>query len=170
MTNLVCGLLAVGLVDPASIGRRRGLGRPGAVLVLRGRQPKGDPLPQVHPPRPPGATASHGGRSPVLAERGEQHPGSRGGGRRAAPAAGKGDGVMATRPFAAGETVMVSFLVGELTGNDSHSTQVGPGRWALHGGLGPSKPLLRPQLRLSVLTTGRPSTSSPASRSAPGRS
>jgi hypothetical protein len=44
---------------------------------------------------------------------------------------------MATRPFAVGETVMVGFLVGELTGNDSHATQVGPGRWALHGGLGP---------------------------------
>ena len=50
---------------------------------------------------------------------------------------GKGDGVMATRPFAAGETVMVGFLIGALTGNDSHATQVGPGRWALHGGLGP---------------------------------
>jgi len=44
---------------------------------------------------------------------------------------------MATRPFAVGETVMVGFLVGGLTGNDSHATQVGPGRWALHGGLGP---------------------------------
>jgi len=54
-----------------------------------------------------------------------------------ATAAGKGDGVLATRPFAAGETVMVGFLVGALTGNDSHATQVGPGRWALHGGLGP---------------------------------
>jgi hypothetical protein len=32
---------------------------------------------------------------------------------------------------------MVGFLVGALTGNDSHATQVGPGRWALHGGLGP---------------------------------
>ena len=32
---------------------------------------------------------------------------------------------------------MVGFLVGPLTGNDAHATQVGPGRWALHGGLGP---------------------------------
>jgi hypothetical protein len=50
---------------------------------------------------------------------------------------GKGDGVLATRPFAAGETVMVGFLIGELTGNDSHATQVGPDLWARHGGLGP---------------------------------
>jgi hypothetical protein len=50
---------------------------------------------------------------------------------------GKGDGVLATRRFAAGETVMVGFLVGALTGNDSHATQVGPDRWARHGGLGP---------------------------------
>ena len=55
--------------------------------------------------------------------------------RRAAD--GKGDGVLATRPFAAGETVMVGFLVGALTGNDAHATQVAPGRWARHGGLGP---------------------------------
>ena len=53
------------------------------------------------------------------------------------PADGKGDGVMATRPFAAGDTVMVGFLVGALTANDSHATQVGPDRWARHGGLGP---------------------------------
>ena len=50
---------------------------------------------------------------------------------------GKGDGVLANRPFAVGETVMVGFLVGPLTGNDSHATQVGPDRWARHGGLGP---------------------------------
>ncbi|WP_328996113.1 SET domain-containing protein [Kribbella sp. NBC_01245] len=50
---------------------------------------------------------------------------------------GKGDGVVATHPFAAGETVMVGFLVGPLTGNDAHATQMGPGRWARHGGLGP---------------------------------
>jgi uncharacterized protein len=50
---------------------------------------------------------------------------------------GKGEGVMATRPFVAGETVMVGFLIGPLTGNHSHATQVGPDRWALHGGLGP---------------------------------
>jgi hypothetical protein len=50
-------------------GADGGLGRPGAMLVLRGRQPKGIPLPHVRPSRPPGATASRGGRSPVLAER-----------------------------------------------------------------------------------------------------
>jgi hypothetical protein len=49
----------------------------------------------------------------------------------------KGDGVLATRAFAAGDTVMVGFLVGPLTGNDSHATQIGPARWARHGGLGP---------------------------------
>ncbi len=50
---------------------------------------------------------------------------------------GTGDGVLTTRSFAAGETVMVGFLVGALEENDSHATQVGPGRWARHGGLGP---------------------------------
>jgi uncharacterized protein len=50
---------------------------------------------------------------------------------------GKGDGVLATRAFATGETVMVGVLVGALTGNDSHATQVAPDRWARHGGLGP---------------------------------
>ncbi len=50
---------------------------------------------------------------------------------------GKGDGVLATRPFAAGETVMVGYLIGAVAGNHSHATQVGPDRWALHGGLGP---------------------------------
>jgi len=50
---------------------------------------------------------------------------------------GMGDGVLTTRSFAAGETVMVGFLVRALKENDSHATQVGPGRWARHGGLGP---------------------------------
>jgi len=49
---------------------------------------------------------------------------------------GRGDGVLATRWFTTGETVMVGFLVGALTGNDAHATQVGPERWARHGGLG----------------------------------
>jgi SET domain-containing protein len=96
-------------------------------------------LPHVHPSRPPGATASRGGRSPVLPEReasSTQVPEEEGVELRRT-ADGKGDGVMATRPFAAGETVMVGFLVGALTSNDSHATQVGPGRWARHGGLGP---------------------------------
>jgi hypothetical protein len=44
---------------------------------------------------------------------------------------------VATRPFAPGETVMVGFLIGALTANDAHATQVGPDRWARHGGLGP---------------------------------
>jgi hypothetical protein len=96
-------------------------------------------LPHVHPSRPPGATAPHGGRGPVLPDReasSKRVPEEEGVELRRT-ADGKGDGVMATRPFAAGETVMVGFLVGGLTGNDSHATQVGPGRWALHGGLGP---------------------------------
>lgn len=55
--------------------------------------------------------------------------------RRAAD--GTGQGVLATRAFDAGETVMVGFLAGRLSGNDSHATQVGPRSWARHGGLGP---------------------------------
>ncbi len=50
---------------------------------------------------------------------------------------GKGDGVVATRAFEPGETVIVGFLIEEATQNDSHATQVGPDRWARHGGLGP---------------------------------
>jgi hypothetical protein len=50
---------------------------------------------------------------------------------------GTGDGVLVTRAFEAGETVMVGFLVGALSGNDSHATQVGSQSWARHGGLGP---------------------------------
>jgi hypothetical protein len=82
---------------------------------------------------------SHGDRSPVLAEReaSSTQPSDEEGVELRRTANGKGDGVLATRPFATGETVMVGFLVGGLTGNDSHATQVGPGRWALHGGLGP---------------------------------
>jgi len=86
----------------------------------------------------PGAAASRGGRSPVLAESeasSTQVPEEDVELRRTADA--KGDGVLATRPFAAGETVMVGFLVGALTGNDSHATQVGPDRWVRHGALGP---------------------------------
>jgi hypothetical protein len=97
-------------------------------------------LPHVRPSRPPGATASPGGRSAVLAEREAsriQVPEEDGVELRRT-AGGKGDGVLATRSFAAGETVMVGFLVGALTGNDAHATQVGPGRWARHGGLGPT--------------------------------
>jgi hypothetical protein len=96
-------------------------------------------LPHVRPSRPPGATASRGGRSPAPAEReasSTEVPEAEGVELRRT-ADGKGDGVLATRAFAAGETVMVGFLVGAPTGNDSHATQVGPGRWARHGGLGP---------------------------------
>jgi hypothetical protein len=109
------------------------------MLVVRGRQSKGVPLPHVRPFRSPVTTAAGGGRSPVLAELGESHTtGLEDEGvelRRTAD--GTGDGVLATRRFAAGETVMVGFLIGALTGNDSHATQVGPDRWARHGGLGP---------------------------------
>ena len=97
-------------------------------------------MPHVHPSTPPAATASHGGRSPVLAERETssiQVPGEEGVVLRRA-ADGKGDAVLATRPFATGETVMVGFLVGPLIGNDSHATQVGPDSWARHGGLDPN--------------------------------
>ena len=92
-------------------------------------------MPHVHPSGPPGASASRGGRSPVLAEREAsrtQVPEDEGVELRRT-ADGKGDGVLATRPFAAGETVMVGFLVGGVTGNDAHATQVGPGRWARFG-------------------------------------
>ena len=49
---------------------------------------------------------------------------------------GTGDGVLATRAFAPGETVLVGYLLGLLPGNDSHATQIGADRWARHGGLG----------------------------------
>jgi len=96
-------------------------------------------LPHVPRSGLPGANASRGGRSPDLAERepgATQIPEEEGVELRRT-ADGKGDGVLATRPFAAGATVMVGFLTGSLTGNDSHATQVGPGRWARHGGLCP---------------------------------
>jgi uncharacterized protein len=85
------------------------------------------------------ATASRGSRSPVLAERETStiRVPEEEGVELLLTADGKGEGVLATRPFAAGETVMVGFLIGPLTGNNSHATQVGPSRWALHGGLGP---------------------------------
>ena len=50
---------------------------------------------------------------------------------------GKGDRVVATRAFATGDTVMIGFLIEASTENDSHATQIGPDRWARHGGLGP---------------------------------
>jgi uncharacterized protein len=50
---------------------------------------------------------------------------------------GTGDGVLTTRAFARGETVMVGYVVGPLAANDSHATQVGRDEWVRHGGLGP---------------------------------
>lgn len=51
---------------------------------------------------------------------------------------GKGDGVVATRDFTLGETVLIGFLLETSTQNDSHATQLGPTRWGRHGGLGQS--------------------------------
>lgn len=96
-------------------------------------------MPHVRPSELPGATAPRGGNSPVVAQRfaaGNTRVHDEGVELRRA-ADGKGDGVLATRPFATGETVMVGFLIEASTGNDSHATQVGPDRWARHGGLGP---------------------------------
>jgi hypothetical protein len=106
--------------------------------ILRGHQSEEVPLPHVHPSRPPAVIESLAGRSPSLAERGSRSAlaSEEEGFALRRTVDGKGDGVLATRPFAVGETVMVGFLVGALTGNDSHATQVGPNRWARHGGLG----------------------------------
>lgn len=53
------------------------------------------------------------------------------------PEGGRGSGVLATRGFQVGETVMVGELEGEVERNDSHATQVSRTKWARHGGLGP---------------------------------
>ncbi|MGH3615981.1 MAG: SET domain-containing protein-lysine N-methyltransferase [Pseudonocardia sp.] len=50
---------------------------------------------------------------------------------------GAGEGVLALRAFAVGETVIVGLLVGPLRANDSHATQVSPKSWVRLGGLGP---------------------------------
>ncbi len=95
-------------------------------------------LPHISTSGVPGGGAVRGGRSPVVAERAASTTRVPEEGvelRRTAD--GKGEGVWSTRPFAAAETVMVGFLIGPLTSNDSHATQVGPDRWARHGGLGP---------------------------------
>jgi hypothetical protein len=100
---------------------------------------KGDILPHVQSPEPPVASASAGSKTSALADLEANQllaPKDEGVELRHT-AEGKGDGVLATQTFAAGETVMVGFLVGPLTGNDSHATQVGPNSWARHGGLGP---------------------------------
>src|ERR1044072_3767337 len=87
------------------------------MLALRGRLLKGVPLPHARP-----SESSHAEEKGAVLRR---------------TADGKGDAVLATRSFASGDTVMVGFLIGALTGNDSHATQVGPDSWARHGGLGP---------------------------------
>ena len=168
------GFALLGSADPArALGIAGGSDGPGLCSSFESVDRKGVPLPDVHPSRPPGATASHVARLSVLAEReasSTQVPDGEGVKLRRT-ADGKGDGVIATRPFAAGETVMVGFLIGALTGNDSHATQVGPDRWALHTAASvqrattPATPTAAP-----VSTTGRPSTSLPASRSPLGRS
>ncbi len=96
-------------------------------------------MPQAPTSELPDAVVSRGSRSPVLAERETNtvRTPEEEGVELLLTADGKGEGVLATRPFATGETVMVGFLIGPLTGNNSHATQVGPSRWALHGGLGP---------------------------------
>jgi uncharacterized protein len=96
-------------------------------------------LPHVRTSELPNATALRDSRPIVLVEREASTPTipKDEGVELRLMADGKGEGVMATRPFVAGETVMVGFLIGPLTGNHSHATQVGPDRWALHGGLGP---------------------------------
>jgi hypothetical protein len=109
------------------------------MLIFRGRQLKGVPLPHQSTSTLARATAPCDARTQVLAQHEAsiiEAPDDEGVELRGA-LDGKGDGVMATRPFAAGETVMVGFLIEALTGNHSHATQVGPSRWALHGGLGP---------------------------------
>ena len=81
------GFALPGSADPArALANRRGLGRPGAMLVLRGRQPKRGSL-----ARRSSVQAARRHRvacrqivGPRRA-RGEQHPGSRRGRRQAAP-------------------------------------------------------------------------------------
>jgi hypothetical protein len=95
------------------------------MLERRRCQPKGVSLPRVDPSTPrAAATRRGGGGSPALAERKagstEGPPEEAVEPRRTAD--GRGDGVMATRPFTTGETVMVGLLAGALTGNDAHAT------------------------------------------------
>jgi hypothetical protein len=108
---------------------------------LRGHQPEEVPLLHAQPsrPLPLAASESLSGQSPYFTEGGPRltQGSDEEGVTLRCTADGKGDGVLTTRSFAAGETVMVGFLVGALKDNDSHATQVGPSRWARHGGLGP---------------------------------
>src|ERR1035441_3552094 len=108
---------------------------------LRGHQPEEVPLLHAQPSRSLllAASESFSGQSldfteggPSLTEGSDEK-----GVTLRCTADGTGDGVLTTRSFAAGGTVMVGFLVGSLKENESHATQVGPDRWARHGGLGP---------------------------------
>ena len=47
----------------------------------------------------------------------------------------KGEGVFATTTFVRRDTVMVGTILQELSGNDSHASQVSRTRWVRHGGL-----------------------------------
>jgi uncharacterized protein len=94
-------------------------------------------LPQVRPSELPDPSTSRGTTSLVEPEGTSTQACAEEGVVLRRAADGKGDAVLATRPFTAGDTVMVGFLSGPLTANDSHATQVGPNRWARHGGLGP---------------------------------
>jgi uncharacterized protein len=49
---------------------------------------------------------------------------------------GRGEGLFAVRRFKPGETVVVGEIERRLTGNHSHATQVGIGRYVLLGGFG----------------------------------
>ncbi len=107
--------------------------------VDRWGRPKVVPLVHIRTSGLLSGGVARGGRSSLLTEReaGTTEAPEDEGVELRRTADGKGEGVWAARPFAAGETVMVGFLIGPLTSNDSHATQVGPDRWARHGGLGP---------------------------------
>lgn len=47
----------------------------------------------------------------------------------------KGEGVFTTRPFKAGETVMVGLIEKRLSKNHSHASQLGEHEYVLHAGL-----------------------------------
>lgn len=97
-------------------------------------------MPHVRPSRSPGAVIAPTGTGPQQSPSRRPATGTHAGPdavRLRRDASGTGDGVLATRAFDPGETVMVGFLVGPLAGNDSHATQVSATHWARHGGLGP---------------------------------
>jgi len=47
----------------------------------------------------------------------------------------KGDGVFTTKPFAAGDTVLVGRIEKRLAKNHSHASQIGENQYVLHAGL-----------------------------------